>query len=130
MSVPAVLGLISLKDEDLKPPRATRWTCSLGLLHTLRLGSRYRLASRVTYAYRDKEYANDDNTGFNRQQKILQAGLDIHINDGQWVVGPYGKNLLDYTRFGSDIQLPADTFSPLMKGRVFGLELTYPFTGV
>ena len=61
---------------------------------------------------------------------MLQAGLDIHINDGQWVVGLYGKNLLDSTRFGSDIQLPAGTFSPLMKGRVFGLEVTYHFTGV
>ena len=123
-------GRLDAKDEALKPPRAAQWTYSLGLLHTLRLGSRYRLASRVTYAYRDKEYANDDNTGFNRQQKMLQAGLDIHINDGQWVVGLYGKNLLDYTRFGSDIQLPAGTFSPLMKGRVFGLEVTYHFTGV
>ena len=121
-------GKLDSKDEALEPPRAAHWTYSLGLLHDLRVGTRARLASRVTYAYRDKEYTNDDNTGFNRQQKMLQAGVDIHLDNSQWVVGLYGKNLLDYARFGTDIQLPTGTFSPLMRGRVFGLELTYHFT--
>ena len=121
-------GKLDSKDEALEPPRAAHWTYSLGLLHDLRVGTRARLASRVTYAYRDKEYTNDDNTGFNRQQKMLQAGMDIHLDNSQWVVGLYGKNLLDYARFGTDIQLPTGTFSPLMRGRVFGLELTYHFT--
>ncbi len=121
-------GKLDSKDEALEPPRAAHWTYSLGLLHDLRVGTRARLASRVTYAYRDKEYTNDDNTGFNRQQKMLQAGVDIRLDNSQWVVGLYGKNLLDYARFGTDIQLPTGTFSPLMRGRVFGLELTYHFT--
>ena len=127
-------GRIDGKDEDLEPPRAAKWTYSLGLLHGLQLGSRIRLASRVTYAYRDKEYNTDDNLGFIRQQKRLEAGIDIHINDSQWVVGLYGKNLLDYVAFGGDTQLPAalggGTFSPLARGRIFGLELTYNFVGV
>ena len=88
-------GRIDGKDEDLEPPRAAKWTYSFGLLHGLPLGSRVRLASRVIYAYRDREYNTDDNLGFNRQQKRLEAGIDIHINDSQWVVGLYGKNLLD-----------------------------------
>ena len=121
-------GKLDSKDEALEPPRAAHWTYSLGLLHDLRVGTRARLASRVIYAYRDKEYTNDDNTGFNRQQKMLQAGVDIHLDNSQWVVGLYGKNLLGYARFGTDIQLPTGTFSPLMRGRVFGLELTYHFT--
>ena len=121
-------GKLDSKDEALEPPRAAHWTYSLGLLHDLRVGTRARLASRVIYAYRDKEYTNDDNTGFNRQQKMLQAGVDIHLDNSQWVVGLYGKNLLDYARFGTDIQLPTGTFSPLMRGQVFGLELTYHFT--
>ena len=125
-------GRVDAGDEDLEPPRAPRWTYSLGLLHTLRLGSRLRLASRVNYAYRDKWYDTDDNLGFNRQQKMLQAGLDLHINDGQWVIGLYAKNLLNQARFGGNSQLPAalggGTFSPLARGRTFGLELTYHFT--
>ena len=127
-------GEVNGRDEDLDPPRAPRWTYSFGLLHTLRLGQRHRLASRINYAYRDKWYDSDDNLGFNRQQKILDAGLDLYVNDGQWIIGLYGKNLLDVARFGGDTQLPASlgagTFSPLAKGRTFGLELTYNFRGV
>ena len=127
-------GEVNGRDEDLDPPRAPRWTYSFGLLHTLRLGHRHRLASRINYAYRDKWYDSDDNLGFNRQQKILDAGLDLYVNDGQWIIGLYGKNLLDVARFGGDTQLPASlgagTFSPLAKGRTFGLELTYNFRGV
>ncbi len=127
-------GRVDGKDKDLEPPRAAKWTYSVGLLNDLRLSPRIRLASRVIYAYRDKSYSSDDNLGFNRQQKRLQAGVDIHFNDSQWVVGLYGKNLLGYSLFGSDTQLPTDlgggTFSPLAKGRIFGLELTYHFTGV
>ena len=124
-------GRVDGRDEDLDPPRAAKWTYSAGLLHALPLGSRVRLASRVIYAYRDKEFSGDANLGFNRQQKMLEAGVDIHLNDSQWVVGLYGKNLLDWVRFGGDTQLPAQlgggTFSPLAKGRIFGLELTYNF---
>ena len=127
-------GRVDGKDEDLEPPRAAKWTYSLGLLNDLRLSRRVRLASRVIYAYRDKAYTSDDNLGFNRQQKRLQAGVDIHFKDSQWVVGLYGKNLLGYSLFGGDTQLPTalggGTFSPLAKGRIFGLELTYHFTGV
>ena len=127
-------GEVNGRDEDLDPPRAPRWTYSFGLLHTLQLGHRHRLASRINYAYRDKWYDSDDNLGFNRQQKILDAGLDLYVNDGQWIIGLYGKNLLDIARFGGDTQLPASlgagTFSPLAKGRTFGLELTYNFRGV
>ena len=127
-------GRIDGKDEDLEPPRAAKWTYSLGLSNDLQLSPRIRLASRVIYAYRDKFYTSDDNLGFNRQQKRLQAGVDIHFNDSQWVVGLYGKNLLGYSLFGGDTQLPTDlgggTFSPLAKGRIFGLELTYNFVGM
>ena len=81
-------GRVDGKDEDLEPPRAAKWTYSLGLLNDLRLSRRIRLASRVIYAYRDKSYSSDDNLGFNRQQKRLQAGVDIHFNDSQWGARP------------------------------------------
>ena len=120
-------GAVDRKDKALEPPRAPTWTYSLGLLHTLDIGSRYRLVSRVNYAYRDKEYNTDSNLGFNRQLKMLKAGVDLHVNDGQWVVSLYGKNLLDQVRHG--INGLGGAFSPLSKGQVYGLELTYYFTG-
>ncbi len=119
---------VDRKDKALEPPRAPTWTYSLGLLHTLDIGSRHRLVSRVNYAYRDKEYNTDSNLGFNRQLKLLKAGVDLHVNDSQWVVGVYGKNLLDQVRHG--INGLGGAFSPLAKGRVYGLELTYYFTSI
>ena len=121
-------SIVDGKDEDLEPPRAPTWTYSLGLLHTLEVGSRYRLDSRINYSYRDKEYNTDDNDGFNRQLKMLEVGVDIHLNDSQWVVGLYGKNLLNQVRHG--INAVGGAFSPLAKGRVYGLELTYRYTGI
>ena len=121
------------RDEDLEIPRAPTWTYSLGVQHTLPLGLRHRLVSRVNYAYRDKAYNTTDNLGFNRQQKIVDAGMDLFLDDGQWVVGLYGRNLLDFARAGTDSALaplvPGGTTSPLERGRTFGLELTYNFRG-
>ncbi len=121
-------SVVDGKDENLEPPRAPSWTYSLGLLHTLDVGSRSRLDSRINYSYRDTIYITDDNTGFDRQLKMLEVGVDIHLNDSQWVVGLYGKNLLDQVRHGTNAT--GGAFSPLSKGRVYGLELTYHFTGV
>ena len=53
------------------------------------------------------------------------------MNNGQWVVGLYGKNLLHAVSHGIHFVNPGfGSFSPLMKGRTFGLELTYQFMGV
>ncbi len=119
---------VDRKDKALEPPRAPTWTYSLGLLHSVNIGHRYRLVSRVSYAYRDKEYNTDSNLGFNRQLKLLKAGVDLHVNDSQWVVSVYGKNLLGQVKHG--INGLGGAFSPLAKGRVYGLELTYYFTSI
>ncbi len=121
-------SVVDGKDEDLEPPRAPTWTYSLGLLHTLDVGSRSRLDLRINYSYRDKIYVTDDNRGFDRQVKMLEGGVDIHLNDSQWVVGLYGKNLLDQVRHGANSS--GGAFSPLATGRTYGLELTYNFSGV
>ncbi len=121
-------GTVDDKDEDMDLIRAPTWTYSLGLLHTLPIGNRHRLDSRIKYAYRDKEYHQDNNIGFHRQLKKLDAGIDVHMNHGQWVVGLYGKNLLHAVSHGIHFVNPGfGSFSPLMKGRTFGLELTYNF---
>ena len=124
-------GAVDDKDEDLDLIRAPTWTYSFGLQHSLSIGNRHRLESRLNYAYRDKEYHSDNNVGFHRQLKKLDAGIDLHVNNGQWVVGLYGKNLLHAVPHGIHFVNPGfGSFSPLMKGRTFGLELTYNFTGV
>ncbi|MCH7897923.1 MAG: TonB-dependent receptor, partial [Proteobacteria bacterium] len=75
----------------------------------------------------------DSNLGFISEQKILDAGLDFHSNSGSWVFSLYGRNLLDEVKHGGDTQLPdfigpvptGGTFSPLARGRVFGVEVTF-----
>ncbi len=124
-------GQVDGRDEALEPLAAPTWTYSLGAQHTLQVGHRHRLVSRVNYAYRDKAYNATDNLGFNRQQKIVDAGMDLLLDDGRWVVGLYGRNLLDFARAGTDSLIGAQgSVSPLERGRTFGLELTYNFRGV
>ena len=127
-------GQVDGRDEARALPRAPTWTYSLGVQHTLALGARHRLISRANYAYRDKSYDTADNQGFNRQQKIVDAGMDLLFDDGRWVIGVYGRNLLGFARAGADTPVsPAyggGTLAPLARGRTFGLELTYNFRGV
>jgi iron complex outermembrane receptor protein len=126
-------GVVDGKDKDLKLPRAAEWTYSVGLTHDTALGGWGDLTTRINYAFRDDSAYTDNNRGFILDQHILDVGLDYHSAGAQWVLSLYGKNLLNEVKHGGDTQLPAllgpvplgGTFSPLSKGRVVGLELSY-----
>lgn len=130
-------GSIDENDEALELPRAAKWTYSVGLTHDTGATSWGRMTSRISYAYRDKSYFSDDNRGYLLEQNILDAGIDIIPANGPFSIGLYGKNLLDEVKHGGDSQLPSmlgspplavplgGTFSPLAKGRIFGVQLTY-----
>ncbi len=123
-------GVVDGKDEDLELPRAAEWTYSVGLTHDLELGNWGFMSSRINYAYRDDSYYLDSNLGWILDQEILDAGIDFHSNDGHWVFGIYGRNLLDDVKHGGDTNFAPNiggTFSPLAKGRLYGLEVTYNF---
>ena len=128
-------GMIDGRDKDLEPPRAAKWTWSLGLRHRLQVGDRGHIASRLRYSYRDKSFFTDNNLGYILSQKILDAGLDFHTADGRWILSIYGKNLLDEVKHGGDTILPSilgpiplgGAYGPLAKGRVIGGEVTFSF---
>jgi iron complex outermembrane receptor protein len=128
-------GLINSADKSLDLPRAPEWTYSVGLNHDLPIGDAGYLNSRISYAYRDGAAYTDDNRGYLLSQKIVDLGIDYHTNDERWVVGIYGKNLLDEVNHGGDTQLPnaiagvptGGTFAPLSKGRIYGAQVTYNF---
>jgi iron complex outermembrane receptor protein len=134
-------GDLDVKDLDLELPRAAKWTYSVGLTHDTGAASWGRMTSRISYAYRDKSYFTDDNRGYILEQNILDAGIDIIPANGRFSIGLYGKNLLDEVKHGGDSQLPitlgapplsaplGGTFSPLAKGRIFGVQLTYRHKG-
>ncbi|MCH7834804.1 MAG: TonB-dependent receptor [Proteobacteria bacterium] len=130
-------GFIDELDKALDLPRAADLTWSIGFTHDLNVGQWGYLSSRINYAYRDESAYTDSNLGFITEQKILDAGLDFHSNDGHWVFSLYGRNLQDEVKHGGDTQLPdfigpvptGGTFSPLARGRVFGVEVTYRSRG-
>ncbi len=127
-------GTINDADKDLELPRAAEWTYSIGLVNDIELGGWGYLSSRINYAFRDDAFYTDNNLGYFLSQKMLDAGLDFRTGK-HWVVSLYGRNLLNEVNHGGDTQLPAvlgpvplgGTFSPLSKGRVVGLEVTFDY---
>ena len=128
-------GAVNAADRNLDLPRAAKWTYSLGLNLDLPLGSWGYLTLRGNYAHRDRSAFTDNNLGFIPEQDIVDAGADIHSNSGSWVLSVYGKNITNEVKFGGDTPLSAKlgpaplggTFSPLAKGRVWGVEALYNF---
>ena len=128
-------SIVDSNDADLDLPRAAEWTYSLGFSWDIDVGSDWYMNVRGSYAYRDESAYSDDNRGTINEQEIVDAGIDFFSNDGHWAVGVYGKNLTDEVKHGGDTQLPdtigpiavGGTFSPLAKGRHYGVELTYNF---
>jgi len=126
-------GVIDAKDKALELPRAAEWTYSIGLNHDWVFESGGSLSFRINYAYRDDAFYTDNNLGYLLSQEILDAGLDYAMPGGHWVFSLYGRNLLDDVNHGGDTQLPAvigpvptgGTFSPLVKGQIVGLEVTF-----
>ena len=128
-------GVVDANDEDLGLPRAPEWTYSIGLNYDVDLGSWGYASARINYAYRDEVFFTDNNLGFINEQDIVDAGVDLHSNDGHWVLSLYGRNMLDTVKHGGDTQLgptvagvpTGGTFSPLAKGQVYGGQVTYNF---
>jgi iron complex outermembrane receptor protein len=86
----------------------------------------------VNYAYRDDSFYTDSNLGYLLDQEILDAGIDFMLPNGNWTFSLYGKNLLNSVNHGGDTQLGLigpvptyGTFSPLLKGRVVGFEMSF-----
>jgi iron complex outermembrane receptor protein len=127
-------GTINGADKALSLPRAPELTWMVGINNDLTLGDWGVLSSRISYAYRDDAFYTDNNLGYLLDQEILEAGLDLHVAE-HWTFSLYGKNLLDSVNHGGDTQLPSviqgvpvrGTFSPLIRGKVVGLEVSYNY---
>ena len=128
-------GMVDGADEDLDLPRAPELTWSVGITHDADIGDWGYLNTRINYAYRDEFAYTDSNLGFIEDVEIVDVGIDLRTNSGQWVFSLYGRNLLDEVSFGGDTQLPTSlsgvplggTFSPLTPGRRYGLEITFNY---
>jgi iron complex outermembrane recepter protein len=125
--------VINAADYALEIPRLAPWTYGVAFDYERPLANGTARA-RLSYNHRDESFYSDSNIGRLNEADMVDANISWEHGDGRWSVSLYGENLLDETTFGGDTVLPSTaafgysggarpTFSPLNKGRVFGIEL-------
>ena len=130
-------GVVDSADKSLDLPRAPQWTGGLGGTYALANLSHGELELRLNYAYRDEVAYTDNNLGFIQEQHLLDADLRLRSHDGRREIAFYARNLTNSVKHGGDSQLPAlfigeplgGTFSPLARGRIYGVSLRYRLGG-
>lgn len=120
-------GVVDSVDAELEIPRLAPWSYGGELIYqrdtswgsfTMQ-GSGYR---------RDAAYYTDNNLGQLREVDMFNARIGFGFRDDSIIFSLFGKNLKDQMTFGGDTQLPffpGATFSPLNKGRIYGVELQF-----
>jgi iron complex outermembrane receptor protein len=134
-------GVIDDTDENLEIPRLAPWSYGAQLTYVAELpigtltlqGSGYR---------RDPSPYTDNNQGFLRAADMFNANVSLAVLEDRLTISAFGRNLKDEVTIGGDTQLPPNfpggplfpvpglggagaTFSPLNKGRVWGVEVQY-----
>ncbi|MDE2596001.1 MAG: TonB-dependent receptor [Sphingomonadales bacterium] len=137
---------VTAADLALALPRVPRWTWGLSAAHDVPLGGAMALTSRVAFQHRSRYAYTDSNFGWVGASDNLDADVTLRLPVKGFSLSLYGRNLLDEVQFGGDTQIPfggttlsdgnnrafdprpaAGTFSPLMKGRVIGIELAVEY---
>lgn len=145
-------GNVDLADLELALPRVPDLTYGFGIIHEADLGDAGALTSRLDFQYRDEFAYTDNNFGWVQSANMLNGNIAWDTPMDGVTLSFYARNLLDEVQVGGDTQLPfggavaplvpgatnrstgvnvpfganpaIGTFSPLKKGRLFGLELT------
>jgi iron complex outermembrane recepter protein len=124
--------IVDRADERLRIPRLAPLNYGITFAYAAPLvGGEAR--ALVGFHHRDAAYYNDSNLGRLAAADMLDVNLTFAPSEF-WSVALYGKNLTDAATWGGDTVLPATaafgysggalpTFSPLNKGRVFGIEI-------
>ncbi len=129
--------VVDAADRALQVPRLAPWSYGASVDYVRSVGSGLATA-RLAYSHRDAAFYNDNNRGLLAEADMLDANLAWEPASRRWLVSLYGENLFNEATWGGDTVLPdtaafggdgaggprpLPTFSPLNKGRVFGLEL-------
>lgn len=123
--------VVDAADKALEIPRLAPWTWGLGLVHELQLGDLGSLSSRINYNHRDASPYTDSNRRWLSEVNMLDMSFGFTPADGNYRLALFGKNLRNQVSEGNNTELPDAfggpnaTFTPLNKGRVIGLELSY-----
>lgn len=138
-------GVVDQDDVNLDLPRVPPITYGVGLMKEFDLGTSGAVVARANYQYRDRIAYTDSNFGWIQDANMVDVNVTWETPVQGLSASLYGKNLLDEVQLGNDTQLPfpgpnstglnysypalpaGGTFSPLKKGRLLGLELTYVY---
>ncbi|MGE6696987.1 TonB-dependent receptor [Hyphomonas sp. NPDC076900] len=138
-------GVVDQDDVNLDLPRVPPITYGFGLMKEFDLGTSGAVVARANYQYRDRIAYTDSNFGWIQDANMVDVNVTWETPVQGLSASLYGKNLLDEVQLGNDTQLPfpgpnstglnysyqalpaGGTFSPMKKGRLLGLELTYVY---
>lgn len=140
-------GVVNAQDEALEIPRLAPWSYGAQLTYQADLGFGTLTLQGSGY-HRDDSFYTDNNRGRLRGADMFNVNVSLSFMDDQLTLSAFGKNLKDEVTIGGDTQLPANfpggpsfalapffpnlvgdnaTFSPLNKGRIWGVELHYRY---
>ena len=144
--ISGVDGVIDYMDKNLSIPRVPEVNWGIGFAYGHDLRSYGDIMMTLNYQYRDEVAYTDNNYGWISAINMLNVDVSWNTPYEGLSVSLYGKNLIDEAQAGGDTQLnlgtegaysdgsnmpftaPAyGTFSPLKKGRLIGLELTFVY---
>jgi len=111
---------------DLRLPRLAPFTASVGFTYVQNIGYG-DVVLNANYSHRDASFFTDNNFGVIPAQDRVDLSLSYDIPETGVNMTLYGKNLTNDVILGGDTQLSNGTFSPLGKGRVLGIELSYVY---
>ncbi len=134
-------GSIDDADKQLDMPRLAPKSFGAEVIYNREIGSSLFTAQLSGY-HRDAAAYTDNNRGQLRAADMFDASLGITFMDDRLKLSIFGRNLKDESTIGGDTQLPTifpggpaslvptfvgtgATFSPLNKGRTYGIELQY-----
>lgn len=148
-------GVVNGADLDLAIPRVPELTYGIGFIYDVSLGEKGALTARANFQHKDEFAYTDNNFGWIQEYDALSANLTWETPMDGIAISLYGNNLLDEVNAGNDTQLPfggnvsaavpgsenlstgvntpfgaypaVGTLSPLKKGRILGIELTYEY---
>ncbi len=140
-------GVVDREDENLEIPRLAPWSYGAQLTYRTDLPFGTLMIQGSGY-HRDDSFYTDNNRGRLRGADMFNVNVSLGFMDDRLTLSAFGKNLKNESTIGGDTQLPAvfpggpafalapffpdlvgdnATFSPLNKGRVWGVELQYRY---
>ncbi len=120
-------GVVDSADADLKIPRLVPVTYGAEIIYQ-RDASWGSFTAQASGYRRDRSFYTDNNRGELREADMVDARLAFGFMEESLVFSIFGKNLKDEVTYGGDTQLPffpGATFTPLNKGRIYGVEFQY-----